>query len=141
MSLKSIFISNFISIKPYSAQSGLIAEPRIAGPLTLAISFSLCHGFFPDKTTATSVVPLDKRKPSKYDVLNYRPLSILNAFSKIYEKVIKNQLISYFHNYFSPFISVCRKSYNTQHILIDLLEEWREVRQEFYCECSFHGPI
>ena len=140
MSLKSIFISNFIFIKPYSAQSGLIPEPRIAGPLTPAISFSLCHCFFPDKTTVTSAVPLEKRKPSKYDVLNDRPLSILNAFSKIYEKAIKNQLISYFQNNFSPFISVCRKGYNTQHILIDLLEEQREVKQEFYCKCSFHGP-
>ena len=141
MSLKSIFISNFISIKPYSAQSGLITEPRTAGPSILSMNFSLCHGFFPDKTTVTSVVLLDKRKLSKYDVLNYRPLSMLNAFSKIYEKVIKNQLNSYFHKYFSPFISVCRKRYNTQHVLIDLLEEWREVKQEFYCECSFHGPI
>ena len=29
-----------------------------------------------------SVVPLDKGKPDKYDVLDYRPVSILNAFSK-----------------------------------------------------------
>ena len=42
-----------------------------------------------DKTTF--VIPLDKEKPNIYDVLNYRPVDILNAFSKIYKKVIKNQ--------------------------------------------------
>ena len=56
----------------------------------------------------------------------YRPVSILNAFSKIYEKVIKNQLASYLDKYFSPFISAYRKSYSTQQVLIRLLEEWRE---------------
>ena len=32
----------------------------------------------------------------------------------------------YFDKYFSPFISVYRKSYNTQQVLVCLLEEWRE---------------
>ena len=58
--------------------------------------------------------------------LSYRPVSILNVFSKIYEKVIKNQLMSYFEKYFSPFMSAYRKSYSTQQVLIRLLEEWRE---------------
>ena len=49
-----------------------------------------------------------------------------NAFSKIYEKLIKNQLVSYFDKYFSPFISAYRKSYSTQQLLIRLLEEWSE---------------
>ena len=65
----------------------------------------------------------------------------LNAFSKIYEKVIKNQLMSYFDKYFSPFISISRKSYNTQQVHIRFLEEWRAIGQKFYCGCSFDGPI
>ena len=32
----------------------------------------------------------------------------------------------YFDKYFSPFISAYRKSYNTQQVLVCLLEEWRE---------------
>ena len=46
----------------------------------------------------------------------------MNAFSKIYEKVIKNQLASYLDKHFSPFIS----AYRTQKAFIRLLEEWRE---------------
>ena len=91
-----------------------------------AINCCLHQGIFPDNTKIASVVPVDKGKPGKYGVLSYRPVSILNVFSKIYKKVIKNQLMSYFEKYFSPFISAYRKSYSTQQVVIRLLEEWRE---------------
>ena len=51
---------------------------------------------------------------------------MLNTFSKIYEKVIKNQLVSYFDRYLSPFTSTYRKNYSAQQLLIHLLEKWRE---------------
>ena len=40
----------------------------------------------------TSMIPLDKRKPNKNEISNSRPASVLNTFSKLYEKVIKKQL-------------------------------------------------
>ena len=63
----------------------------------------------PDNAKIASVVPVDKGNPDEYDVLNYKPVSILNTFSKIYEKVIKSQLVSYFDKYLSAFISAYRK--------------------------------
>lgn len=47
-------------------------------------------------------------------------------FSKIFEKVIKNQLVSDLGKYFSPFTSENRKCYRTQQVLTRLLEEWRQ---------------
>ena len=94
--------------------------------LTQAIHCCLRLCTFPDNPKIASVVPVDKEKPDKYNVLNYRPVSILNTFSKIYEKVIKNQLVPYFDKYLTPFISAYRKNYNTQQIFTRLLEEWRE---------------
>ena len=87
-----------------------IGADIIAEPLTQEINCCLRQGIFPENAKVASVIPLDKGKPDKYDVLNYRPVSILNAFSKIYGKVIKNQLASYLDKYFSPFISAYRKS-------------------------------
>ena len=84
------------------------------------------QGIFPDNAKIASVVPVDKGKPDKFDVLSYFPVSILKDFSKIYEKVIKNQLMSYFEKYFSPFISAYIRRCSTQKVLISLLEEWRE---------------
>ena len=79
-----------------------------------ALNCFLRQGIFPDNAKSASVVPVDKGKPDNYDVLNYRPISMLKTFSKIYEKVIKNQLVSYFDRYLSPFRSTYRKNYSAQ---------------------------
>ena len=55
---------------------------------------------------------------------NFRPVSVLNTFSKIYERVIKDQIICGMEKYFSPFLSAYRKNYSSQNILICLTEEW-----------------
>ena len=91
-----------------------------------AINYCLRQGTFPANAKIASVVPVDKSKPDKYDILNYRPVSILNTFSKIYEKEIKNQLVSFFDKYLSPFISAYRKNYSIHQVRILLFEEWRE---------------
>ena len=57
---------------------------------------------------------------------NFRPVSVLNTFSKIYERVIKDQIVRGMEKYFSPFLSAYRKNYSSQNILISLTEEWRK---------------
>ena len=52
-------------------------------------------------------------------------MSVLNAFSKIFEKVIKNQLIPHLDKSLSIFIAAYRERYSTQHVLIRIIEEWR----------------
>ena len=69
---------------------------------------------------------LDKDKPNKNEMSNYRPVSILKTFTKIYERVVKDQLVSGLEKYFSLFICAYRKGYNTKHILARLIEECRE---------------
>ena len=70
------------------------------------------YGVFPDDGKIASVIPLDKCKPNKNEISNFRPVNLLNTFSKIYEKVIKDQLVSGLDKYFSPFISAYRKGLN-----------------------------
>ena len=94
--------------------------------LTKPINSSIEHNIFPDLAKTAPVFPLDKGKPNKNDIANFRSVSILNRFSKNYERVIKNQLLHGMENVFSPQISAYRKSYNSQHVLIRLIEEWRE---------------
>ena len=69
--------------------------------------------------------PLDKKIPDKTSVLNYRPVNILPTFSKIFAKVIKNDLMKFMDNFFSPDLSAYRVSYSTQHVLLRLIEEWK----------------
>ena len=54
------------------------------------------------------------------------PVSILNCFSKVCENIIKNELLKSMNVHLAPFISADRKNCNTQHVLLMLLEEWRE---------------
>ena len=68
--------------------------------------------------------PLLTQSDDKNKVSNFRPVSVLTTFSKIYGSVIKNQLNSVLNNIFSPYLAVYRESHSTQHVLIRLLEEW-----------------
>ena len=100
-----------------------LASDVISAPLSNAINNSLSSGIFPEKAKIASVTPLDKGTTNKNTVSNFRPVSILSTFSKIYEKVIKDQLILYMNSHFSEFLSGYRKLYGTQHVLIRLIEE------------------
>ena len=58
--------------------------------------------------------------------MHFRQISVLNTFYKIYESVIKNQLILVLNNIFSPYLVAYQESYRTQHALTRLLREWRK---------------
>ncbi|KAL0883669.1 hypothetical protein ABMA27_015794 [Loxostege sticticalis] len=63
----------------------------------LAIIFNKCidEGEFPSLMKISKIVPLFK-SGEKSDPTNFRPISILPVLSKIFEKVIFNQLLSHF---------------------------------------------
>ena len=127
--LKEIDIKKAVGVDTIPPKLIKIGADIIAEPLTKAINCCLRQGIFPDNAKIASVVPVDKGKPDKYDVLNYRPVGILNTFSKIYEKVIKNQLVSYFDKYLSPFISAYKKvtALSRSYSFVRGIE--REIRQ------------
>ena len=61
---------------------------------------------------------LNKDKPNKNEISKFRPVSVLNMFSKIYERVFKDQIPYGKEKYFSPFLSAFRKNYTSQNILL-----------------------
>ena len=67
----------------------------ISPVLEYLVNFSINSGTFPDCLKVSRVVPLHKGG-IKLDVSNYRPISILNVFSKILEKIVHKQLYNYF---------------------------------------------
>jgi len=69
----------------------------LVAPLTHIINLSITTGVFPEKFKIAKVVPIYKAN-SKSDVSNYRPISLLSVFSKILEKCVKKQLVSYIEN-------------------------------------------
>lgn len=64
---------------------------EISAPLTYAISTSFKTGIFPEKLKLATVKPLFK-KGNVSDMGNYRPISLLPAFSKVFEKCMSIRL-------------------------------------------------
>ena len=66
----------------------------ISEPLTIIINQMLRVGIFPDLLKISKVVPVYK-KDDNTNLSNYRPISLLPSMSKIFEKVILEQLFTY----------------------------------------------
>ena len=85
-------------------------------------------GIFPDILKIAKVIPLHK-KECKLNFQNYRPISLLSVFSKIFEKTIYIRIYSYlvknnpiFERQFDS-----RSHYSTNHALISITEKVKEL--------------
>ena len=80
---------------------------------------------FQDKLKLADVTPVYKKK-DKTSVENYRPISVLPTFSKVFEKLIQKQITAYIENILSPYICGYRKGFSTQNALVLLIERWKK---------------
>ena len=67
---------------------------QISSPLSHIFNHSLTTGTFPDDMKTADVVPLYKGK-SRYEVENYRPISLLITISKLLEKVVYRRVYDF----------------------------------------------
>ena len=66
----------------------------IAEPLVHIFNLSFGNGIFPDPYKIAKAIPIFK-SGDKFSVNNYRPISLLPAFSKILEKLVHKRLIKF----------------------------------------------
>lgn len=66
----------------------------LAPTIAKIINNNIKQGIFPDELKVARITPLYKGG-NKQDLNNYRPVSVLPVFSKIYEKVIHQRLITF----------------------------------------------
>ena len=81
---------NVLVIKQISLTTPLVSI------LTQSINASFTDGIFPQLLKTAKVIPIYK-SGSKADTSNYRPISLLSIFSKIYEKTMSSRLVSFFN--------------------------------------------
>ena len=98
--------------------------------ITESINKSIDEGFFPDTLKIADITPVYKNKGSKSEKANYRPISILPVLSKIYERVIHNQVSEYFENILSDNQCAYRKGFSTQPSLMTLVENWKKATDD-----------
>ena len=105
-----------------------ILKPFFAFWLSELINLSFKEGIFPDVLKMAKVIPIHK-KECKLNFLNYRPISLLSVFSKLFEKVIYTRIYSYLvkNNLIFGKQFGFRSNYSTNHALLSITERIKEL--------------
>ena len=71
--------------------------------ITQIINNMIETSLFPENLKLAEVKPIHK-KGSTADMGNYRPISLLPTFSKVFERILYDQLSDHFQGLFFPFV-------------------------------------
>ena len=73
-------------------------QASICLPLTKIVNSSFQHAIFPQSLKVARITPVYKKGNPKL-CSNYRPISSLPFLSKIYERLMANRILSFFHKH------------------------------------------
>ena len=108
-----------ISLRLLKASKNVICKP-----LTLIINQTLTSDIFPDTQNIAKIIPLFK-KGDRTLLENYRPISILPAISKHFERIMFNQIHSNFSTpnlFYSGQYGFRRVNHSTQLAALELID-------------------
>ncbi|XP_065663007.1 uncharacterized protein LOC136085613 [Hydra vulgaris] len=99
-------------------------KKSISRPLFYIVKLSLGQGIFPDVLKLAKVIPVYKNNDHA-NVSNYRPISLLSVFSKIFECVIYNRIFDQLtkKKFFYPKQFGFQKNFSTEHAIIELVDQ------------------
>ena len=105
----------------------------------LAKLINLCFetGVFPDLLKFAKITPLHK-KESKLDFQNYRPISLLSIYSKIFEKLIYFRVYAYLvkYNLITSKQFGFRSNHSCNHAIISLTEHVKKLLDDGHVVCG-----
>ena len=100
-----------------------VSSPVKVRYLTFLINLSMNKGEFPKELKRGKVIPMHKNG-SKLDENNYRLISLLNVWGKIYEKVVYKRVYSYLEKFS---LLYCKQfGFHTKHSTVDALVKFTE---------------
>ena len=129
--IRNIILNIRNSAPGYDGISSKCINPIIdtlVTPLTYITNLSLTEGVFPCELKIAQVLPLYKNNdPMLFN--NYRPISLLPFFSKVFERLMYNRLIDFIekHHLLYQFQFGFRKNHSTFMALVILLEKITEA--------------
>ena len=126
-------IESEISLLPMGKSHGVyscptrilkIAKTVISTPLMEITNNSILQGTFPGKLKLANVVPVYKSDDAT-DPNNYRPISLLSIFNRIFEKLVYKRLKSFLevNDVFYKSQYGFREKPSTQHAILDIVNK------------------
>ena len=94
--------------------------------ITQIYNNSILNSNFPAALKNADITPAHKKDETTKKE-NYRPVSILPCISKIFERIMYDQIYIYMNNHLSDYLCGFRKGYSTQECLVVMLEKWRKA--------------
>ena len=73
-----------------------LTKKELSKSLTLIINQMITTGIFPDSFKKSKITPLFKKGDQSL-LLNYRPISLLPTISKVFERILFDQMYTYFN--------------------------------------------
>ena len=92
--------------------------------ITTIYNNSITNSCYPSLKWADNT-PVQK-KDNRSLKSNYIPISILPSVSKIFERIIHDQILIFVEQYLSPYLCGFMKGNSTQYCLIIMLERWKK---------------
>lgn len=96
---------------------------ELAFPLTHISKCMFSTGIFPDGAKYAKIIPVPKLE-KKIEINNFRPISCLSVFSKVFERLIYNKMEN-FQNKYSILVTNqfgYRKNKNTTHAMFNAID-------------------
>ena len=112
---------------------------ELSNSLTLIVNQMLTTGIFPDSFKKSKITPIFKKGDSSL-LVNYRPISLLPTISKIFERIIHNQMYEHFNN--NNLLAAqqygFRKLHSTEYATVKLIDHVSKQMESGNIPCTLY---
>ena len=114
----------------------LASEP-LSKPFTVIYNESVLTGKVPELFKISKVTPIFK-SGAVTELGNYRPIAVISPFSKVLERLVYQQLVSFFENQclLFNFQFGFRKGYSTEYAILETLENLKSAIDDGKITCA-----
>ena len=109
----------------------------ISKPIANIVNQSVCMGIFPSKLKHAKIIPIYK-DGNEDESSNYRPISILSIFNRLFEKVMYNRLKSFLNKYnvlYESQYGFCELR-STDHAILDIVNKIQSYMDKGMFSCG-----
>ena len=126
----------------YNFPIGILKQVNdlISPILSYVFNASVTQSIFPSKLKFAKVIPLFKNNGAKNDFKNYRPISVLPIFDKVFEKIVHKRLLKFFTDFeiLTPTQFGFQPNKSTDHAILNLTNKISSaIKKKEHCCAIF----